>query len=90
MFWDSVIVIEEMADFHDCLYMGGAMSWSQMLRSKMKRDVDFSMRIRRIRRAWYHFTEDTADNIMGFVCLLMAMAVCAAALYLYGTATWFR
>lgn len=90
MFWDSVIVIEEMADFHDCLYMGGAMSWSQMLRNKMKRNIELSMRVRRIRRAWYNFVDDAPDQIAGFVCLLLAMAVCAGAIYLYGTATWFR
>lgn len=84
-FWDSVIVIEERADFYDCLYLGGTMTWGEMLRNKMQRDIELRMKMRRIRRAWYHLLEDTPDNIAGFMCLLLALGVCAGLWYAYGT-----
>jgi len=55
--------------------------WGEAFREKKKRDVEFSMRVRRIRRTWYHFTEDTASKIAGFVCLLMALGVCIGVWY---------
>jgi hypothetical protein len=55
--------------------------WGQALIEKKKKDVEFAMRVRRIRRTWYHFTEDTAAKIAGFVCLLMALGVCAGVWY---------
>jgi hypothetical protein len=57
------------------------MSWGDMMRDKMKKNIEFSMKMRRIRRAWYNFVDDTPENIAGFVCLLMALVVCAAAWY---------
>lgn len=66
------------------------MGWGDMVRERMKKDVELSMRIRRIRRVWYHLTDDTPEEIVGFLCLLLAFAVCVGAWYLYGTARCIR
>lgn len=66
------------------------MSWGEMLRMRMRKDVEFSMRVRRIRRWWYRLVDDAPEEIAGFVCLLAVMAFCGGLIYLYGTAKWFR
>lgn len=61
-------------------------AYGDLKRTKMRDNLDRSMRIRRIRRTWYHFTEDTASKIAGFVCLLMALGVCVGVWYAFNGA----
>lgn len=55
--------------------------YGDLKRQKMIAKIEHSMKMRRIRRTWYHFTEDTAAKIAGFVCLLMALGVCVGVWY---------